>query len=78
MCSYHITTPKDSLICIPEYINQGITKTEVIQAEDGEKLAMQYIWSKTVMSKKKSNNQANNIDISTASLPSVFKCSVYI
>ena len=43
MCSYHITTPKDSLICIPEYINQGITKTEVIQAEDGEKLAMQYI-----------------------------------
>ena len=43
MCSYHITTPKDSLIWIPEYINQGITKTEVIQAEDGEKLAMQYI-----------------------------------
>lgn len=39
--NYHITTPKDFLICTAEYIDQGITKIEVIQVEDGEKLAMQ-------------------------------------
>lgn len=40
------------LICTAEYIDQGITKIEVIQVEDGEKLATQWVWEAKLWNKK--------------------------